>query len=139
MLIVNEPSQGKPERFKRARGQRATDPARKRRNRLDVQMNDDELARVHRMAAERHMAVSAFVREAALSADSAETMQERKQLIGEMYSARRLLAQISNNVNQVARATNATGERQEETTGTLDAARRTARRIEVLCDELSLS
>ena len=136
---MDEPSQGKPERFERARRTRATEDAAKRTRSVRVRLSEVEHASIHRMAAARHMAVSAFVAEAALSADSAETMQERKQLIAELYSARRLLAQISNNVNQIARATNATGERQEETTGTLDAARRTARRIEALCDELSLS
>lgn len=137
--MVVEPKQDEPERFKRARGSRATDSTSKRDRQLRFDLNDQELASIHRMAAARHTAVSAFVREAALSADSAETMQERKQLIVELYSVRRLLAQMSNNVNQIARATNATGEWQAETAGTLEAARRTAQRIESLCDELSLS
>jgi hypothetical protein len=49
------------------------------------------------------------------------------------------LAAISNNVNQIAKATNATGELQPETTATLDAVRRTASRIDDAVDALSLS
>ena len=50
----------------------------------------------------------------------------------------RLLAAVSNNVNQMARATNATGEVQAEMSATLDAVRRTAVRIDDAIDGLSL-
>ena len=51
----------------------------------------------------------------------------------------RLLAAVSNNVNQIAKATNATGQRQAETDATLAAVRRVAERIDAAVDELSLS
>lgn len=46
---------------------------------------------------------------------------------------------MSNNVNQIAKATNATGQRQAETDATLAAVRRVAERIDAAVDELSLS
>ena len=50
----------------------------------------------------------------------------------------RYLAAVSNNVNQMAKATNATGELQEDLLQTLAAVRRTAERIDDLIDRLSL-
>ncbi len=49
----------------------------------------------------------------------------------------RLLASISNNVNQMAKATNATGEVQAEMVATLQAVRRVAQRVENAMDELA--
>ena len=51
----------------------------------------------------------------------------------------RLLAAVSNNVNQMAKATNATGEVQQDLVETLRAVRRTAGRIDEGIDGLSLS
>ena len=63
----------------------------------------------------------------------------RKQAVAELFKLHRLLAAISNNVNQIAKATNATGQRQAETDATLAAVRRVAERIDAAVDELSLS
>jgi hypothetical protein len=49
----------------------------------------------------------------------------------------RLLGGIANNVNQIARATNATGQAQLEMSATFAAVRRTAERIDGLIDALS--
>lgn len=58
--------------------------------------------------------------------------------MAELFALHRLLAAVSNNVNQMARATNATGEVQAEMSATLDAVRRTAVRIDDAIDGLSL-
>lgn len=125
--------------FERKRRSRAGDQSAKRHIPVKLMLNDVEHGRIHRMAAERHRAVAAFIVESALSADAVETNEDRKQLIVQLYQAHTLLARISNNVNQIARATNATGEYQKETGAALAAVRKTADRIEALCDELSLS
>lgn len=57
----------------------------------------------------------------------------RRRLVG----LHRLLAAVSNNVNQVAKATNATGEVQDEVVETLRAVRRLAERIDASIDGLS--
>ncbi len=46
---------------------------------------------------------------------------------------------MSNNVNQIARATNATGELQEDTAATLAAVRKVASRVEKVVDELAVA
>ena len=54
--------------------------------------------------------------------------------MAELFKLHRLLAAISNNVNQIARATNASGEIQDEMRATLDAVRRTAARVDEAVD-----
>ena len=54
-----------------------------------------------------------------------------------MFSTHRLLATIANNVNQMAKATNATGDVQAEMVATLRKVREVADRIDAFVDELS--
>jgi len=54
-----------------------------------------------------------------------------------MFSVHRLLAGIANNVNQMAKATNATGDVQGEMVATLRKVREVADRIDGFVDELS--
>ena len=76
--------------------------------------------------------------ESALASATSETPTERRNAMAELFALHRLLAAVSNNVNQMARATNATGEVQAEMSATLDAVRRTAVRIDDAIDGLSL-
>ena len=92
-----------------------------------------------RIAAAQHVTVPRLMVEAALSVERSETPTERKQAMAEMFAVHRLLAAISNNVNQMAKATNATGELQAEMTATLDAVRRVAARLDDAIDGLSAS
>jgi hypothetical protein len=59
--------------------------------------------------------------------------------MAEMFTVHRLLAAISNNVNQMAKATNATGELPAELPATLAAVRRVAERLDEAIDRLSAS
>lgn len=54
----------------------------------------------------------------------------------ELYGVRRLLASVSNNVNQLARASNATGQVEGELSATLDLLRRTVDRLNGLLSRL---
>lgn len=126
-----ERGQRDADRFRRARGARATEASQKRTRRLpSIDVNDEELARIHRLAAERHQAIAAFVRDAALSVEGRETNEDRKGQIAELRAHRRLFYQASNNLNQIARATNSTGEWQQETKSVIDAMMRYATRID---------
>ncbi len=58
-----------------------------------------------------------------------ETSSERRELAAEFFGAVRLLAALSNNVNQMAKATNATGEVGRELSATVGAVRECALRI----------
>lgn len=71
------------------------------------------------------------------TAGAVETPTDRRNAMAELFALHRLLASISNNVNQMARATNATGEVAAEMTAALRAARRTAERIDTAIDDLA--
>lgn len=67
--------------------------------------------------------------EASLAGDG-QTVSERQGLVVELSVAKRLTAAIGNNLNQLARAVNATGERPDELSVTLEATRRVMGRLE---------
>ena len=91
-----------------------------------------------RLAAEQGVTVPRLLVESALAAEVGQTPSERRNAVAELFGLHRLLASISNNVNQMAKATNATGEVQAELGATLAAVRRTAERIDEAIDGLSL-
>lgn len=99
-----------------------------------VGVSDEEEGALMRRALEQNVTIPRLLVESALSPDQRETPTERKQAVAELFKLHRLLAAISNNVNQIARATNATGEVQDEMRATLDAVRRTAYRIDDAVD-----
>ncbi len=80
-------------------------------------------------AAAAHVTVPRLLVEAALS-ETGETATDRSELRAEFFHARRLLAAVSNNLNQIAKATNATGEVQADLESTLHAVRAVAERLD---------
>lgn len=110
-----------------------------RQHRHEVKVSPEEEGMLLRLAAAQHVTIPRLLVECALASATAETPTERRNAIAELFALHRLLAAISNNVNQMARATNATGEVRDEMSATLDAVRRTARRIDEAIDKLSLS
>lgn len=101
-----------------------------------VGVSPEEEGALVRLAHEQNVTIPRLLVEAALSLDQRETPTERKQAVAELFKLHRLLAALSNNVNQIARATNATGEARDEMRGTLDAVRRTAQRIDSTLDQM---
>jgi len=101
-----------------------------RAHRHEVKVSPEEEALLLRAALAQGVTVPRLLVESALTADRGETATERKQLAAEMFKAIRLLAAVSNNVNQIARHANATGEIAAETQTTLVAVRRVAARVE---------
>lgn len=102
-----------------------------------VGVTPEEGGELARIAAAQHVTIPRLLVEAALSTERAETPTERRQAMAEMFAVHRLLAAISNNVNQMARATNATGVLPAELSATLDAVRRVAGRLDDAIDGLS--
>ena len=92
-----------------------------------------------RLSQAQHVTVPRLLVESALAAASSETPTERRNAIAELFRLHRLLAAISNNVNQMAKATNATGAVQDELVATMRVVRRTAERIDAAIDGLGLS
>lgn len=104
-----------------------------------VKVSAEEEGALLRLANERGITVPRLLVEAALSGERSETHTERQNLIAMFFQLHRLLANVANNVNQIARATNATRESQPETFETLDDVRRVAMRLDELIDEMSAS
>lgn len=110
-----------------------------RRHFHKVGVTPEEEGRLARLALEQRVTIPRLLVEATLAAEAGETVTERRNTVAKLFELHRLLASISNNVNQIAKATNATGELQADTVATLDAVRRTALRIDDAVDALSLS
>lgn len=104
-----------------------------------VGVTPEEEGRLSRLALEQRVTIPRLLVESTLAVEAGETVTERRNTVAKLFELHRLLAAISNNVNQIAKATNATGELQAETTATLVAVRHTAQRIDDAVDALSLS
>ena len=109
-----------------------------RQHRHEVKVSPEEEGMLLRLAEAQHVTIPRLLVESALASATSETPTERRNAMAELFALHRLLAAVSNNVNQMARATNATGEVQAEMSATLDAVRRTAVRIDDAIDGLSL-
>ncbi|KQY61443.1 hypothetical protein ASD30_25635 [Nocardioides sp. Root140] len=86
-------------------------------------------------ASERQITVSRLLLESAM-AGGAEAAKMRSEMAGELFRNARLLGKVGVNINQIARATNATLETQPETLAAMDAVSRVAARMEALLDGL---
>lgn len=131
-------SEDAPEVARRARRRRAN-VAGGRQHFHKVAVSPEEEGTLLRMALEQRVTVPRLLVESTLAAASSETPTERREAIAQLFRLHRLLAAISNNVNQMARATNATGQVQDELEATLAAVRRTAERIDAAIDGLALT
>lgn len=104
-----------------------------------VKVSEADHARLVELAEEAGTTVPRLLVEAAFADRSAGTSTERRNALAELFRVYRLLAAVSNNVNQIARATNATGEVHEDLVATLAAVRRTAERVDGAIKGLSLT
>lgn len=104
-----------------------------------VKVTPEEEGQLLRLAAAQHVTIPRLLVESALAAEAGETVTERRELLVQLFAVYRLLGAVSNNVNQIAKATNATGEWQRETAATLAKVRQVADRVHDVVDELSLS
>ncbi|MFC3690504.1 MobC family plasmid mobilization relaxosome protein [Aquipuribacter hungaricus] len=100
-------------------------------------MTPEEEALLLQLALAQGVTVPRLLVEATLSSAVGETPTERRNAMVELFGIHRLLAAVSNNVNQIAKATNATGEVHEDLVQTLRAVRRTAERVDTAIDGLS--
>jgi Bacterial mobilisation protein (MobC) len=88
-----------------------------------VTLTEAEREQLRARAAELGVSVPRLMVESALS--GVETPTDRKQQIAELFELRRLLATVANNVNQLARSANISGQvdagrRLEDTLGEVD-------------------
>ena len=88
-----------------------------------VKLTEAEREQLRARAAELGVSVPRLMVEAALS--GVETPTDRRRMVAELFEVRRLLATVANNVNQLARSANISGQvdvgrRLEETLGEVD-------------------
>lgn len=103
-----------------------------------VRVSPEEEGRLAQLAEAQRATIPRLLVESALAAAASETPAQRGTAMEELFALHRLLAAISNNVNQMARATNATGEVQDEMVVTLRRVREVAERVDGAIDGLSL-
>lgn len=104
-----------------------------------VKVTPEEESRLLVLATAQGISVPRLLIEAALAEDpDARTMtaSERHQLIEEMFIVKRLLANIANNVNQIARVANSTGEVRDEAVHYTREARRLVDRLTEVAEAL---
>ena len=87
------------------------------------------------LAEEQRVSVPRLLVESALSGGG-ETPTQRREALAELFAVHRLLAGMANNVNQIAKATNATGEVQADTAASLEALRRSSQRLDRVIDRM---
>ncbi|MGW6979148.1 plasmid mobilization protein [Streptomyces sp. NPDC054932] len=107
-----------------------------------VRLNDDEHALVATAAKAVGVTVAGFFAKAALNAahdphTSAAAIAGRRETIIELFTARRHLGQIGNNLNQLTRAVNS-GDRPTDIQldAVLDSVRRASARVQDATDQL---
>jgi hypothetical protein len=101
-----------------------------------VLVTPEEEAVLVRLAEASRVTVPRLLIEAAMSGGG-ETPTERRDAVAGLFSVRRLLAAVSNNVNQLARHANSGFGFPEEVAATLVAVRRVVVRIDTVVEELS--
>lgn len=100
-----------------------------------VRVSEEERQRLVELAAEQRVSVSRLLVESALG--GGESPEGRRAVMAQLFELRRLLATMANNVNQLARTANITGQVPMALSGSLVDARDLMLRIDVMLDELA--
>ncbi len=132
-----EGTQDRPEqpRIRRRKYQR-----RQRPHVRNTRFSDDELALVTAGAKAVGLTLAGFLARAALSAArdlerTASAVADEREVIAELFAARRHLGHVGNNLNQVTRAINA-GAHPPELDAVIAATRRAVQRVQHATDQL---
>ncbi|MGP5391337.1 plasmid mobilization relaxosome protein MobC [Glutamicibacter arilaitensis] len=103
---------------------------------LKLSVAQDTALRVH--ADELGVSVQRLLVESTLSAFQGETVTERRDLLTALFQLQRGLAAAGNNINQIARVANSTGEIKNELHGSLEHLRATVNRIDEVLESLKI-
>lgn len=137
-MADESPSESSSPRARAQRRRRRANVPGGRRHKHEVKVTPEEEARLLMLAEQQRVSVPRLLVEAAL-ASGGETPTEKREALAELFAVHRVLAGMANNINQIAKATNATGEVQAETVASMDAIRRVARRFDAVIDRLAAS
>ncbi|MGO2070044.1 plasmid mobilization relaxosome protein MobC [Glutamicibacter arilaitensis] len=103
---------------------------------LKLSVAQDTALRVH--ADELGVSVQRLLVESTLSAFQGETVTERRDLLTALFQLQRGLAAAGNNINQIARVANSTGEIKNELHDSLEHLRATVNRIDEVLESLRI-
>lgn len=103
---------------------------------LKLSVAQDTALRVH--ADELGVSVQRLLVESTLSAFQGETVTERRDLLTALFQLQRGLAAAGNNINQIARVANSTGEIKNELHESLEHLRATVNRIDEVLESLKI-
>ncbi|MEU8543153.1 plasmid mobilization relaxosome protein MobC [Streptomyces sp. NPDC048717] len=143
----SQPEQSVPRRKRRApksasRKRSPKTDADKRVHVCSVRLNDDEKHRLAEAAAAARTSLPAFLARSGLAAArdperAAGAIAGERELISEMFAARRHLGHVGNNLNQMVRAIHM-GDRPPDAqlNAVLDAVRRATERVQAATDKL---
>jgi hypothetical protein len=109
-----------------------------RRHTHEVGVSPEEEALLLQRAEARKVTIPRLLVEAALADGTGETATERHDMLVELFRIRRYLAAVSNNVNQIARATNSGAAVGDELTHTLRAVNDTCASIDAALDDVTV-
>ena len=107
--------------------------------RREVKLTVEQNLALQIMADEIGVSVPRLLVESTLSQSRGETAAERHELITSLFLLQRGLAAAGNNINQIARATNATGEIQGEMHDSLEHLRASVKRIDDVLESLKIA
>lgn len=102
-----------------------------------VLVTPEEESRLLQLAGEQRVTVPRLLVEAALSAQ-VETPTQRRDALAELFAVRRLLAAVSNNVNQIARHANVGDEFPADAAAALQAVRRVVERLDDTLEKVAV-
>jgi hypothetical protein len=101
-----------------------------------VRLSDAEKLQIQARAISAGVSMPRLLVEAALLG-SAQTASERRALVAELLAARRLVAALGNNVNQLARVANSTGQVPSELAAAAAAVARATARLDAAVADVS--
>ncbi|WP_326812359.1 MobC family plasmid mobilization relaxosome protein [Streptomyces scopuliridis] len=120
---------------------RKRSPQKNKRARVcNIRLNDDEWSRLTTAARTSRKSLPAYLVRAGLAAaddseNTAAVIAGHRDLIAELFAARRHLGQVGNNLNQVVRAINSGG-RPAELDAVVSAVQRAVARVQAVTDRM---
>ncbi|GAA2442840.1 hypothetical protein GCM10010433_50070 [Streptomyces pulveraceus] len=120
---------------------RKRSPQKSKRARIcNVRLNDDEWSRLTIAARTSRKSLPAYLVRAGLAAaddseNTAAVIADHRDLIAELFAARRHLGQVGNNLNQITRAINSGGQ-PAELDAVVSAVRRAVARVQAATDRM---
>ncbi len=136
-----KPSPRTPRATKKTSRKRSPKPtAHKRDYVCSVRLNDDEKTQLAAAARATRTSLPAFLARSGLAAaqdldNTAAAIAGHRELVTELFAARRHLGQVGNNLNQIARALN-TGTHPTELDAVITAVQRAVSRVQAATDRL---